>query len=190
MSLERFRSFGQKVKAVLDEVPEPGVRNDRPVREIFEARAQQLPKLREAERLLTEALSEFPLHPYLLDWRAEVRMRMIDARGQALATDDAKADLDLAIAVAPDYLLLHLRLADLTYLHLDDNEGAAKRFDSTIEKMESALCSCAAGHAEALADADNAAEAKAVLARWLLVFPDSTRLRAAAEHLGLDGDVS
>ncbi len=185
MSVERFRSVCNQVKALLREIPspEPAIDENRPIREILEARAAQLPQLREAERILTEALDEFVLHPYLLDWRAEVRMRMTDGKAEGLATDEAKADLKLALQVAPDYLLPQLRLADLTYLHLDDDEEAANLFATSLDKMESFICSCAAGQAEALADADRKAEAQAVLARWQLVFPNSERLMAAANHL-------
>lgn len=189
MSVERFRSLCEQVKAVLRTIPSSVIDEHRPVREIFEARGAQLPQLREAEQLLTEALAEFPLHPYLLDWRAEVRMRMTDGEARPLATDAAKADLDLALQVAPDYLLLQLRLADLTYL-LDANEEAAALFAKTIDKMGVQLCSCAAGQVEALADVGRTAEAGTVLARWQLVFPTSERLKMAADRLNLGSDVS
>jgi tetratricopeptide (TPR) repeat protein len=185
MSTERFFELSKQVRAVLDAIPSPKVDETRPVREIFEARAAQLPQLREAERMLTEALAEFPLHPYLLDWRAEVRMRMMDGKATFLAIDQAVDDLEQASKVAPDYLLPKLRLADLTYVQLDDNEGAARLFGEVLEKMESLVCSCVGGQVEALADSEQREQAKSLLAHWQLVFPSSERLKMAAKHLAL-----
>ena len=111
-------------------------------------------------------------------------MRMIDGQGRQLSSDDVQLDLELAVKVAPDYWLPRLRLAELAY-GCDANEQAAALFASAMERIEAALCSCAAGQAEALADADQLAEADAVVARWLVVFPNSEHLQAALAHTGL-----
>jgi hypothetical protein len=111
-------------------------------------------------------------------------MRMSDGEGQQLAMDSAQLDLELALKVAPDYVLPRLRLAEVAYA-CDANEHAARLFAATVERIESTLCSGVSGQVEALADAGQRAEAEVVLARWLVVFPNSERLRAALAHVGL-----
>ncbi len=183
MSVQRFRSACQEVKNVLDRITPVEPEVDRPVGEIFEKRAAQLPYLREAEELLTRALVEFPLHPYLLDWRAEVRMAMVDRDTTQLATDGAKADLAQALQVAPDYLLLRVRLAELAAANADEQEAATLFADAT-GRLEVLACRCVAGYASALAGSRNEAQARTLLARWQLAFPDNDALRDVSSELG------
>jgi hypothetical protein len=185
MSVDRFRHLCRRVREVLDSVPAPDVALHAPVGDHLQARGSQQPQLDVADEMLTSALDEYPLHPYLLDWRAEVRMRMIDGDANFVAKQAASADLELAMQVAPDYLLPQLRHADLTYVQFDDPRKAAALYAATLEKMESFICSCVAGHVEALNDDEKTSEARALLARWQLVYPDNRRLQAAAEYLGL-----
>ncbi len=139
---------------------------------------------RKAETILSEALTSFPMHPYLLAWRANARFRIAYARMKVssdelklASTDEAMSDLLAAIEGAPDYFEPRIDLAYHTLNYLDEPSAAAEQFRFITERLQKRLIDCAAGLVEALMETDPML-GQAELRRWRSMFRDSERLRA------------
>jgi hypothetical protein len=160
-------------------------RSEEPVRVTFERSKTEMHRAGEAEDVLTRGLATFPLHPYLLAWRANARCRIalggLQVSEDALVIPDASAavsDLKLAAEVAPDYLEPRIDLAFHTLNYADDAAGASDQFRWLVSKLADRLVDCAAGLVESLRETGAEREADAELAKWRSAFPNSTRLDA------------
>src|SRR4029079_2122452 len=83
---EELVEIVRSVRLILAEAPSVAENEDRTVRETFDAMKAGEPAFDRAEAILTDALRRFPLHPYLLSWRANVRLRKV-AAGYLIADD-------------------------------------------------------------------------------------------------------
>jgi tetratricopeptide (TPR) repeat protein len=183
VSRERFLEICEQVRTLLEKAPLPEADDATAMDEYLQERAQQLPLLHQAEELITRALEDYPLHPYLLDWRGRIRSRMTDDEGRFTSLDDARGDLELAAEVAPDYLPPRVALANFLYVYIDDDEAAADFYAALTEETTQLLCRCAAGRVEALAAMGKVGEARSELRRWRTLFPEDPALRRASDEL-------
>lgn len=188
---EELLAVVRRVREILAEAPEAPAGPKRTLRSVIDASKAGGPVYDRAEAMLTEALGRFPLHPYLLSWRANVRLPRF--AGDYIITEDslifqpsegAIDDLVSAAEVAPDYHQPTIDLAYHTLNQLDDAKLAEQLFRRVTTRLTESLCDSAAGHIEALAEIDPGA-AHGQLAIWLGRFPDSTRLHEAADRLDL-----
>jgi hypothetical protein len=181
---ERFLDYCRRAEAALEGAPSANLDPNKPVGEFFSSVADRGFAVRRAEKILTDALAEFPLHPYLLLWRARLRLSLMTENATMLAADEARTDLETAIAVAPNYLWPRYELAQLTYVHVDDNETAAEQFGDLVARTSKFLCASAAAQIKSLADANMKARATEELRRWQSAFPDDPELQEAAKWIG------
>jgi hypothetical protein len=187
-TLARFKELREQLRRLMQGAPKaPPTETLGGVIDLFTERKFAV---RRAEALLTEALVEFPLHPWLLVKRAIARLQLRDDEGWFTAAEDAKEDLALALDVAPDYLEPEIELAHFASLPELDDRDAAERFGALVEKVSSALCHCVAGRVQALDFDDRREEATAELTRWLSVFPLDAELRELARTHGVEVESS
>lgn len=180
---ERFQEVLKQLDEILADASSARLDEQTPIRRLFEDINDRAFSFRRAEALVTEALGEFPLHPYLLYRRGLLRLLLMTAEAESLALEEARADFETAATVSPNDVLSRIELAQFAYVHLEDNRDAADRFAGLTGKLSKLLCESVAGHVRALADDGQLARARSELQRWQRVFPDNPDLADASEWL-------
>lgn len=126
-----------------------------------------------AVTVLSAAIERFPLHPYLLSWRANARLRCALGEAHISANDldlgdpaDAEEDLRIAARVAPDYVQPRIDLAFHTLNVTDDAVAAVPQFEEVVRELTRQLVDSARGLGTALRESRGDAAADQELRRW------------------------
>ena len=149
-----------------------------------EERIRQRPLLEEVIELATRGLERFPFNSELLRRRAYARCRVVDDEGEHVDLEHAEGDLHTILHFDPENLYASYDLLeDMFVFSVKDEEEVAEIAEEFASRAEKLLLDFVVLRARAVAYAGKMDEARALLEKWISLFPDSEALTALAGEM-------